>query len=82
MQPFDPEITMNDLKSPADVVDFEALAEWTSDSCTSQLHVANPAYDYVPPHLISLFITDSGGHAPSYVYRLLAEYYHADDNAL
>lgn len=47
-----------------------------------QLHVANPAYDYVPPHLISLFITDSGGHAPSYVYRLLAEYYNADDNAL
>ena len=36
-QPFDPEITMNDLKSPADVVDFEALAEWTSGSCTSQV---------------------------------------------
>mmetsp|Transcript_619 Transcript_619/g.1300 ORF Transcript_619/g.1300 Transcript_619/m.1300 type:complete len:410 (+) Transcript_619:198-1427(+) len=83
-QPFDPEITMNDLKSPAEVVNFEALSEGSTDASTNgtQLHVVNPAYDYVPPHLISLFITDSGGHAPSYVYRLLAEYYSPEDNVL
>eukprot|EP00960_Hanusia_phi_P060394 764495-Hanusia_phi.AAC.4 len=25
--------------------------------------------------LVSLFITNAGGHNPSYIYRLLAEYY-------
>jgi hypothetical protein len=24
------------------------------------VHIPNPAFDYIPPHLISLFITDSG----------------------
>lgn len=71
-------------QSPAEVVNFEALSEGSTDASTNgtQLHVVNPAYDYVPPHLISLFITDSGGHAPSYVYRLLAEYYSPEDNVL
>lgn len=36
-------------------------------------------YDYVAPELISLFVTDTGGYTPSYVYRLLAEYYTRDD---
>ena len=39
-------------------------------------------YDYIPPELISLYITDHddfGGLNPSYVYRLLSEYYDPDD---
>lgn len=43
------------------------------------VHVHNPAFDYVPPELISLFVTDTGGYTPSYVYRLLAEYYSKED---
>ncbi len=39
-------------------------------------------YDYVPPHLISLFVTDTGGYTPAYVYRLLAEYYDKEDYSL
>lgn len=46
------------------------------------IHVPNPTMDYVPPELISLFITDTGGHTPSYVYRLLAEYYTREDYGL
>ena len=46
------------------------------------VHVPNPTLDYVPPELISLFITDTGGHTPSYVYRLLAEYYTREDYGL
>ncbi len=44
------------------------------------VHVANPAYDYVPPDLVSLLITNSGPNHPSYIYRLLAEYYHPEDH--
>ena len=43
------------------------------------LHVPNPFLDYVPPDLIALFITDIGCHCPSYVYRLLTEYYSPED---
>ncbi|KAE8666558.1 Translation initiation factor eIF-2B subunit beta [Hibiscus syriacus] len=43
------------------------------------LHVVNPTFDYVPPKLVSPFITDTGGHNPSYMYRLIADYYSADD---
>ncbi|GFR45923.1 hypothetical protein Agub_g7381 [Astrephomene gubernaculifera] len=43
------------------------------------VHVPTPLFDYVPPSLISLFITDMGGRTPSYVYRLLTEYYSRDD---
>mmetsp|Transcript_6994 Transcript_6994/g.14118 ORF Transcript_6994/g.14118 Transcript_6994/m.14118 type:complete len:396 (-) Transcript_6994:164-1351(-) len=78
-QPFEPEITMNDFRSPGGALDFEALAE---DCETCQLHAPSPSFDYVPPHLVSLFITDSGGHNPSYVYRLLAEYYSPEDSVL
>ena len=46
------------------------------------VHIPSPAFDYVPPHLISLFVTDMGGYTPSYVYRLLAEFYDRNDYAL
>ncbi|XP_062539618.1 translation initiation factor eIF-2B subunit beta [Armigeres subalbatus] len=42
----------------------------------------NPTFDYVPPELVTLFITNTGGNAPSYIYRLLSELYHPDDNEL
>ena len=43
------------------------------------VHVPNPARDYVPPELVSLFITNIGGNHASYIYRLLSEYYHQED---
>ncbi len=49
------------------------------DPIPGNVHVPTPLFDYVPPHLISLFITDMGGRTPSYVYRLLTEYYSRDD---
>ncbi|XP_054012761.1 translation initiation factor eIF-2B subunit beta isoform X1 [Hylaeus anthracinus] len=44
-----------------------------------RIHAYNPVFDYVPPELVTLFITNTGGNAPSYVYRLLSELYHPDD---
>lgn len=31
---------------------------------------------------VSLFVTDTGGYTPAYVYRLLAEYYSREDYSL
>ncbi|KAJ8664544.1 hypothetical protein QAD02_006206 [Eretmocerus hayati] len=42
----------------------------------------NPVFDYVPPDLVTLFISNTGGNAPSYIYRLISELYHPDDYEL
>jgi len=68
--------TINDLRSPSVVLNFEET------ETTESVHVHNPTYDYIPPELVSLYITNLGGHNPSYIYRLLAEYYHPEDTYL
>jgi len=72
LYPFDQD-TFNDIKSPAEALKFEEV------DTLEQVHVVNPAHDYVPPELISLYVTNFGGHSPSYIYRLLAEYYNPED---
>lgn len=63
-------------------MDGAAKSEGSGGSEGVYVHVPSPSLDYVPPELISLFITDTGGHTPSYVYRLLAEYYTREDYGL
>lgn len=43
------------------------------------VELINPIHDYIPPELIRLYVTNIGAFQPSYIYRLLAEYYHKDD---
>lgn len=60
----------------------EAYPSALEDGATADdvyVHIPNPMFDYVPPELISLFVTDTGGYTPSYIYRLLAEYYTRED---
>ncbi|XP_029640043.1 translation initiation factor eIF-2B subunit beta isoform X1 [Octopus sinensis] len=66
----------NRFVSPNDVVKFSESA------IVSKVQICNPVFDYVPPELVTLFISNIGGNAPSYVYRLLSELYHTEDNDL
>ena len=43
------------------------------------LEIIVPAYDYVPPELISLYITNLGGYTPKYIYRVFADMYSQED---
>ena len=64
--------------SPSSVISF-------LESDIASIHnvdVANPAYDYVRPSLITLFVTSNGGVQPSYIYRILQENYHREDYEL
>ena len=67
--------TLQDLVSPSSVVDYTELNNQVMD----QVELINPVHDYIPPHLINLFVTNIGAFQPSYIYRLLAEYYHSED---
>ncbi|KAI4323520.1 hypothetical protein L6164_023117 [Bauhinia variegata] len=82
LYPHNPEVLLNELRSPSELLDFGEFSDcmdYGSGSGSSLLHVINPTFDYVPPKLVSLFITDTGGHNSSYMYRLIADYYSADD---
>lgn len=48
----------------------------------TKVDVVNPLYDYVPPDLVDLYITNLGGHAPSYLYRIVADHYRPEDTRL
>lgn len=62
LYPHNPEVLLNELKSPAELLDFGEFSDcldFGSSSGSPLLHVVNPAFDYVPPNLVSLFITDT-----------------------
>ena len=44
--------------------------------------VVNPALEYVPPELISVFVTDHGAHVPGFIQVLLGEMYSPLDASL
>jgi len=72
LYPYDQD-TFNDCISPGSVIRFENADE------LSDVHIDCPAFDYIPPELVDLFVTNIGGHNPSYIYRLLVEYYNPED---
>lgn len=69
--------TFNVENAPSQVLKFEEEGFHVDN-----VHVMNPGYDYIEPSLVKLFITNFGGHNPSYIYRLLAEYYDPEDYEL
>lgn len=99
--PGDEAFDADDLRSPADVIDYTALADCGigigkkgagsngggnigegahgQDGDVAALSVANPAYDYVPPELVTLVLTDVGGAVPAFVKQLLGEIYDPAD---
>ncbi|WEW55702.1 GCD complex subunit gcd7 [Emydomyces testavorans] len=74
--------------SPVYPFDHESLVEYGDPSAilpyedgelVDSIDVVNPLSDYVPAELIDLYITNIGGHAPSYLYRIVADHYRSED---
>ncbi|KAL3915995.1 MAG: hypothetical protein SGILL_005381 [Bacillariaceae sp.] len=66
--------TLNDLLSPNSIIDYAS-----SQGMGGSVDFVNPLHDYVRPEHIKLYVTNVGSFQPSYIYRLLSEYYHQDD---
>eukprot|EP00271_Cylindrocystis_brebissonii_P016527 TRINITY_DN4027_c0_g1_i1.p1 TRINITY_DN4027_c0_g1~~TRINITY_DN4027_c0_g1_i1.p1 ORF type:complete len:408 (+),score=66.75 TRINITY_DN4027_c0_g1_i1:495-1718(+) len=95
VHPHSPQDVLRDFRSSAENLDFSDFSECLDGpgaldleeedeegetvEGSSRVNVANPTYDYIPPELISVFVTDTGGHSPSYIYRLMTEYYSPED---
>ncbi|PQE13270.1 translation regulator gcd7 protein [Rutstroemia sp. NJR-2017a WRK4] len=74
--------------SPEYPFEFESLIEYgdpgnvieyQDGELVDKVEVDNPLFDYVPPDLVDLYITNLGTHAPSYLYRIVAEHYKPED---
>ncbi|ETV75158.1 hypothetical protein H257_10377 [Aphanomyces astaci] len=65
---------LNELVSPAHIFNY--------DDTLHNIDVLNPVNDYVPPEFVTIFITNTGAYQPSYIYRLLTEYYSPQDYQL
>ncbi|KAM1087234.1 hypothetical protein ACFX2B_012635 [Malus domestica] len=82
LYPNNPEVLLNDMRCPSELLsfgEFSDFVDFSIGSGASLLNIVNPAFDYVPPELVSLFVTEIGGHNPSYIYRLISDFYCADD---
>ncbi|KAG0367478.1 hypothetical protein BC939DRAFT_454901 [Gamsiella multidivaricata] len=73
LYPYD-EDSFNVLFNPDSVLGFE------DGDLIEKVTVTNPYYDYVSPEFVNLFITNQGGHPPSYLYRLIVENYDPNDH--
>ena len=60
---------LRELGPPSAVMPFAGSRKLSGPG----LEVLNPLTSYVPPELVSLFITNQEGYVPSYIYRLLHE---------
>ena len=72
MYPFDP-MKLNELLAPSTILEFE------DGDIPENIEAIVPAYDYVPPDLISLFITNQGGFTPNYIYRQFSDQYSKEE---
>lgn len=67
---------LQQLLSPSSVLAYDADVDFAN------VEVSNPAFDHIPPDLVSLYVTNDGSQLPSYVFRQLSEYYHPHDYVL
>lgn len=72
MYPFDHE-TFNEQLSPDKIYNCEY--EGNIENITFN----SPAYDYIPPEFITIFVTNEGSQNPSYIYRLFNENFSQQD---
>ncbi|TKX18691.1 putative translation initiation factor eIF-2B subunit beta [Elsinoe australis] len=70
--PFDTE-DLIEYGDPGKVVGFE------DGEVVEGVEVLNPIFDYVESEAVGLYITNLGGHAPSYLYRIVADHYRVED---
>lgn len=62
--------------------DAGSVVPFDDGEFVDKVDVENPLYDYVPADLVDLYITNLGGHAPSYLYRIVADHYRSEDITL
>ncbi|KAG4304883.1 hypothetical protein PORY_001558 [Pneumocystis oryctolagi] len=90
LYPHDPD-SLIILSSPNNVMPFEQgnfskylnqqLTKYSTD-IVDTIDIINTCNDYIPPSMIDLYITNLGGHPPSYLSRMIRDHYDPEDTTL
>ena len=72
--------TLNEHDAPSKLIKYEEQTAFNLSD--GNVTIQNPSFDYIPPDFVDIFLTNAGGHAPSYMYRLLSEYYDVTSDRL
>lgn len=73
--PFDIDLLMEN-GDPGGVIDYG------EGDLVNNVEFENPLFEYIPPELVNLYVTNLGGHAPTYLYRIVADHYRLEDTNL
>lgn len=68
-----------DVEELIEYGDAGKVVPYSDGDFVAKVDVTNPLNDYVPESLVDLYITNLGGHAPSYLYRIVADHYSVED---
>ncbi|KAH7125316.1 hypothetical protein B0J11DRAFT_302131 [Dendryphion nanum] len=71
-----------DLDELIEYGDAGNIIPYEDGDFVDKVDVEAPLYDYVPADLVDLYITNLGGHAPSFLYRIVADHYRPEDTTL
>jgi hypothetical protein len=66
LYPQNPQVLLNEMRCPSELLqygEFSDCMDFSIGSGNPLLNVVNPAFDYVSPELVSLFITDMYDHS-------------------
>jgi len=72
--------TLNEHDAPSKLIKYEEQTAYNLSD--GNITIQNPVFDYIKPEYVEIFLTNAGGHAPSYMYRLLSEYYDTTEDRL
>ncbi|KAI4237952.1 MAG: hypothetical protein LQ349_001438 [Xanthoria aureola] len=69
----------SDVKTLIEIGNPRSVVGYDQGSFLEKIDIKNPLFDHVPADIVDLYITNLGGHAPSYLYRIIADHYRNED---
>ncbi|KAI4099274.1 MAG: hypothetical protein LQ339_006066 [Xanthoria mediterranea] len=69
----------SDVKTFIEIGHPSSVVGYDQGSFLEKIDIKNPLFDHVPADIVDLYITNLGGHAPSYLYRIIADHYRNED---
>lgn len=68
-----------DVENLIEVGNTGKVVKFSNSNLVQHAGISNPMFDYVPPEHIDIYITNIGGFAPSFIYRIVLDNYKAED---
>jgi translation initiation factor eIF-2B subunit beta len=70
--PYDPDVYI-------EYGDVSKVFPYQDRELVEKVEVENPIWDFIGPEYVDMYVTNLGGHAPSYLYRIIRDQYRDED---